>query len=151
MGIGAVLCMAADDLIGDTPAAPAPKADKPPKPAKAAKSAKAKPAKPAKAAKAAPAPAKAAKKAAAKPAKKAPSGAKGTRGEGKFYFPVDSDERNKLKKTIVAKLKGTVTTKQIAEKLGVETWKVRLVVKEAAAEKLLKFKKDGATLTVSPK
>lgn len=137
-----------DDLIGDTPAT-APKKV-------AVKKAAVKKAAPAAAAKkAAPAAAKKTPAAVAKkvPAKKAAAKAsdRGERGAGKFYFPVGSVEREKLKKTLVAKVKGAITTKQIAEKLGVPTWQVRLAAVEAAGEKLLKVKKDGATLTVSPK
>lgn len=140
---------AGDDLIGGDPAPakddPKPKADKKAAPAKAKAKPKAAPAK----AKAAPA--KPAKAKGAKAKSNGASGARGTRGEGKFYFPVGSPEREKLKKTLVAKLKGPGTSKQIAEKLSVPTWQVRLVAKEAAGEKLLKVKKDGGTLTISPK
>lgn len=117
---------AGDDLLGGDPAAdkpagkkapakkaakPAAKADKP-----AAKTAAAKPAKADK-------PAKEAK---AAPAKKG-ARAVGVKGQGKFFFPVESDEFKDLRKKLAAK-KGAISTKEAAEAYSTDTWKVRLVM-----------------------
>jgi len=99
---------------------------------------------------AAKAPAKPAAKAPAKPAAKAPAKTS-KHGSGKFYFPVGSPEREKVKKGILGKLKDPTSTTDIAEKLGVPTWQVRLAAVELQDEKVVKLKKEGNTLTVSRK
>lgn len=128
-----------DDLLGDAPDDLLGGDAKPAKTKTAKPAAKTAPAKPA--AKATKPTAKATKpaadakpakteKAAAKPkAKKADAegGAKAPRGDGKFYM--SPEEKEALAKDI-GKNKKPVTTKELAEKLGKETWKVRRAINE---------------------
>lgn len=95
------------------------------------------------------APAATGKKAPVKKAAKA--AARGERGTGKYYFPVDSKERNAIKARVQQSVKGSVTTRELAEKLKLPTWKVRLCAQELEGEKKLKTKMTGSMLTVSPR
>ena len=98
------------------------------------------------------APAKGKAKEAAKPAKKAKKESGGVKGTGKFYFP--PEEREKLAPKVKAVIaKGKITSKAIAEKLGVEeVWKVRLTAQYLASNKEIKIAgKEGNVLSYAPK
>jgi len=119
----------ADDILGTSPKAKAPKPAAKPAAKAAAK--------------------KAPVKVAAKTAK-AKNGAsdRSARGEGKFYF--DPDERTKVKGRLKG-LKAKASTKDIAAKLGIPTWQVRLAAKDLVAEKVLKMAKEGNVFMLMPK
>jgi hypothetical protein len=129
-----------DDLLGGAPADAAP--------AKKAAAKKAAPAKKA-ATKAAAKPAAPAKKAAAKPKAVAePAGERSARGAGKFYM--DPEEKATLAKQIGANKK-PVTTKELAEKHEVETWKVRRAINEVLVpEGKGSVEKQGNVLVYKP-
>lgn len=87
----------------------------------------------------------------AKPTKASGNGAaRGTRGEGKFYFPADSKEFQALKSKM-ATLKKAVSTKDLAAALKTDTWKVRLVSVALEGEKKLKREKVGNVLMLKPR
>lgn len=124
-----------DDLLGGAPAKGKGKGKAAP-----AKKAAGKPA--AKGAKAA-APAKKA----AKP--KAEATERSARGEGKFYMT--PEEKADLAKKI-GTLKSPVSTKELAEKYQVETWKVRRAINEVLVpENKGKVEKVGNVLQYTPK
>lgn len=104
----------------------------------------------------------AAKKAAAKTAEKpaaaekpartkkaaAPAADRSARGTGKFYM--EMDEKADLAKKIGAGKK-PATTAELAEKFGVETWKVRRAINEILVkEGKGTVEKVGTTLTYKP-
>ena len=102
----------------------------------------------------------AAKKTPAKAAVKAkPAKAKGSKsangrnmpGHGAWFWPKGNPEREALKKTIVAKLKGAITAPELSEKLKIESWKTRKLIKELGERKLVKVTKSGRTFTIAPK
>jgi hypothetical protein len=97
-----------------------------------------------------------AKKAAAKsaPAKKAakpkaePTGERSARGAGKFYM--DPEEKAALAKQIGANKK-PVSTKELAEKHEVETWKIRRAINEVLVpEGKGTVEKQGNVLVYKP-
>lgn len=140
-----------DDLLGGTPGDDL--LDSNAKPSKtkgkgkpAAKAAKGKPV--AKAAKADKPAAKAAK--ADKPAAKAPrtpSGPRGAKGTGKFYFPVEEMEALQKK---VSSLKKPTSTKEIAEKFEVPTWRARLAAAALVKNGKGTLEKSGSVLVFTP-
>lgn len=88
----------------------------------------------------------------AKPAKAAPKkAAKG--GEGKFHFPVGTPEREAVKKRVLAAVNKakSISTKDLAKQLDIETFKVRLVSVELEGEKAIKREKDGNAFTLKAK
>ena len=113
-----------DDLLGGTPAKKAP-----------AKKAAGKDAAPAKKA----------------PAKKAPAKdavVRSERGAGKFYF--DPEEKAALAKKIAASKK-PISTKELAEKFEVETWKVRRAINEVLVpDGKGTVEKEGNALVYTP-
>jgi len=65
------------------------------------------------------------------------------RGEGKYFFPQDSKERETVRKLIRDKLKGEMSTQEFAQKHNVPTWQVRLAAVDLEQEKKLKLTKSG--------
>lgn len=153
-----------DDLVGTAPGKAAGKAAAPAGKAAAAPANK-KPAAPAnkgtgnkapatkgaaalKAAKPAATPAAKGNKAPATKAKPASTGERGARGTGKFYFAPEAKDALVKK---LRQIKKPVTTAEYAATHGVPTWQVRLAAKVLVGEKVMNWKKEGATLTLSPK
>lgn len=97
---------------------------------------------------------KAAKKAAkpekVKPAKKEKGGDRNARGEGKFYFPKGSDERESIKKRVLKSMKSeAITATELATQLELPSWKVRHCMQELGEEKLVKLTKINTRIAAA--
>lgn len=138
-----------DDLLGGEPGDDLLGGDEG-KAKKAKKASGGKAAKPAaKAAKPAAKAAKADKPKADKPkAERKPAGPRGKRGEGKFFTPADVLEA--LQKRITKEVRKPTTTKEIAEKLEVPTWRARVAAAALVKSGKGSFEKTGSVLTYNP-
>lgn len=84
-----------------------------------------------------------------KPAKKVASD-KASKGEGKYYFPADGKDFISLKDK-VAKVKKPASSKELAEALKTDTWRVRLVAVALEKEKRVKIDRSNKLYMIGPR